>query len=114
MDLGDFRQDIQSKPACKKRQPSWRKASKEQKDDFKNVLDEKLGSIVIPTSVELCHDVKCCDPNHIEELDNFTMELLQTVQEVAENSLPIPIVSQKKQRKENKIPGWKEEVKPFK
>ena len=37
--------------------PSWKKASVDQKEDYKNLLDNKLGQLVIPVSSIQCQDV---------------------------------------------------------
>ena len=50
--------------------------------------------------------VKCRDM-----VDNFTLDLLETVQNVAEFNLPIP--SEEKKKLKKVTPGWSEAVKPF-
>ena len=101
------------KESCKKQQkPSWRKASQEERLDFKTLLEERLGQITIPQSVLECRDVKCREAHHISDLDMFAMSLLETLQEVAETSLPIPALNNGKSKRN--IPGWNHSVKPFK
>ena len=99
-------------PTRQKPRPSWRKASSEQKEEFKTILDEKLASIVLHDSVSSCMDMKCRDTKHKEELDTFTMNILSSVQEVAEMTLPVPVHG-KHSRAVHKVPGWREEVKPY-
>ena len=67
---------------------------------------------MVPPSLTTCRDVKCRDPAHIEELDNFTLDLLETMQEVAEESLPMP-GSGSGAKEQKVVPGWREAVKPF-
>ena len=40
-----------------KPKPSWRMASKEQKEQYKYLLDTRLSSIIVPTQVTECVDV---------------------------------------------------------
>ena len=90
---------------------------KEEKQNFKNLLEDRLNSLTIPQSVLECRDVKCRDTTHRVELDSFAMDLLETLQEIAETSLPMPAVgenSKAKGKSNGVIPGWKEAVKPFK
>ena len=47
--------------------PSWKRASEEEKQSFKNLLTDSLDMLTIPPSVLECKDVKCRDPSHIEE-----------------------------------------------
>ena len=97
--------------------PSWKRASQEEKQNFKNLLEDRLNSLTIPQSVLECRDVKCRDTTHRVELDSFAMDLLETLQEIAETSLPMPAVgenSKAKGQSNGVIPGWKEAVKPFK
>ena len=112
LDLEILKKEVAA-PAKQKPRPSWKKASVEQKEDYRNILDERLEEIFTPMSVTLCHDVSCRDPVHKEELDTFTLNLLSTVQEVAEMTLPVPVLGNVNKKKQN-VPGWREEVKPFK
>jgi hypothetical protein len=97
-----------------KPKPNWKKASHEQKDCFKIKLEEKLSQIRIPPSVTMCRNVQCKNEDHKEDLDIFTMEMLETVQGVAEDSLHMPAGGGSTSKKEKKhVPGWNEAVKPF-
>ena len=81
LDVEVLHQVVQAEPAQQKPRPAWKKASMEQKEDYKNLLDKKLSQLEAPISVTMCQNVKCQDPVHREELDNFTLNLLETVQE---------------------------------
>ena len=78
---------------------------------FKTALDEKMSSLLPPASVLSCMDVHCKEPSHKEDLDQFTLEVLETVQNVAEETLPTPPSGNS--QKKNIRPGWREEVKTF-
>ena len=96
-----------------KPRPSWKKASIEQKDKYKSTLEENLSSLKAPESVAKCSDVHCKDPSHKEDLDKYTLELLDIVQTVAEESLPVPSESKGCKGEKPIRPGWTQDVKPF-
>ena len=107
----EFRADQLSSTSAPNNQnpkPSWKKSNSEQKETYKMELENKLHSLIIPSSIILCRDVGCKDPVHREELDHFTLELLETVQSAAEENLAIPGNTPKKP-----VPGWRESVAPF-
>ena len=94
-----------------KPKPSWKKSSKEQHDNFQTELENKLMQVKAPLSVTTCEDICCKDESHRDDLNIFTVELLETLQEVAEENLAKSSPQSNKGRK--KVPGWKEDVKPF-
>ena len=107
----EFRADQLSSPSApikQKPKPSWKKSNSEQKENYKIELENKLQSLVIPPSIISCRNVGCKDPVHREELDHFTIELLETVQSAAEDNLVLPGNGPKKP-----VPGWRESVAPF-
>ena len=73
--------------------------------DCANLLDEKLGNLVTPKSITDCQDMKCRNPIHKEDLDNYTLNLLETLQEVVELTLPKPKAT-KTGVKKKVMPGW--------
>ena len=77
------------------------------------MLDERISSIQIPASLTSCKNVKCRDPEHIEELDIFTMDLLETLQDVAEESLPMSGSGGSSSGEKKSVAGWGEAVKPY-
>ena len=100
---------VQQKP-----KPSWKKSSHEQKDCYRVMLEERISQMIIPPSVTNCRNVQCRIKAHRDDLDIFTMELLETMQGVAEENLPMPASGGATSNKEKKhIPGWTEAVKPF-
>ena len=100
-------------PVQQKPKPSWSKAKSDEKANYKSLLEERIGNLIIPASLTSCRDVKCRDPVHIEELDTFTMDLLETMQDVAEQSLPMPSTGGSGSKEQQKtVPGWGEAVRP--
>ena len=106
---GEVHEQVQQKP-----KPSWKKSSHEQKDCYRVMLEERISQMIIPPSVTNCRNVQCRIKAHRDDLDIFTMELLETMQGVAEENLPMPASGGATSKKEKKhIPGWTEAVKPF-
>ena len=99
-----------SAPKAPKPRPSWKKASYDQKSDYKIHLAERLAGISTPDSALCCTDVHCKDPQHKEDLDQYRLEVLETVQAVAEEILPLPPSSNSRARSIR--PGWLDQVKP--
>ena len=50
----------------------------------------KISQFEVTNSVTYCVDINTKDPVHKEEIDRFWIELLKTVQEVAEGTLIVP------------------------
>ena len=96
-----------------KPRPSWKRATTEEKSNFKLMLEDNLSWLNVPESVISCKDVHCQNSSHREDLDHYTLELLEIVQNVAEDSLPIPTGRGGGGNKRSVIPGWNSEVKPY-
>ena len=77
----------------------------------KSFQAEQLMQVKAPLSVTTCEDICCKDEFHRDDLNIFSVELLETLQEVAEENLAKSSPQSNKGRK--KVPGWKEDVKPF-
>ena len=101
-----------SKPNPSKPRPSWKRATDQEKMEYKSLLEDRLARLSVPESVLTCRNVHCQDSNHKNDLDQFTLDVLETVQAVAEESLPVPASSVNSGRKFSR-PGWSEEVKPY-
>ena len=76
--------------------PSWKRASTEEKSKYCNELEEKLGVINIPASINECRDLQCKNNKHMEEADKLMEKVLHTVQEVAEGIFLVPKVRKRK------------------
>ena len=98
------------KPASPK--PSWSRATLEQRDDFRNHLEEALLEIEIPVSIQDCHDVHCDDPAHSEKADDFIADILLSIEKAAYGKLPVPAQPTLRKQKSSK-PGWQELVHPY-
>ena len=96
-------------PPCVK--PGWKRATREQKESFPATLNEKLASVSMPDDIKNCKDVKCKDIEHCDKADEFIQRVLESVEDAAKETLPIP--EQSSTSKSKVVPGWKSFVKPF-
>ena len=74
--------------------------------------DHCLRQLVVPHCIEHGHDVHCHGENHINNSDDFLMEMLWTIQSTAVTCLSSS--GTKDNRNKQQIACWCEEVQPFK
>ena len=116
--VGDI-QKINRESVIPPRKPAWTKASQENKEDYTNILHDKLSSIVPPDSLN-CQNPHCTNPQHRTERDSYVLDIMTAVIESSHESIPLsggkaPSVNPKQNCPiEKNVPGWKEEVAPFK
>ena len=84
-----IQQDV-TKPNEANPKPSWCRANAHECEWFRDCLEERLSSVLFPEKVAQFRDPKCDDETHRADLHLFSTEVLQTLQDVAEDSLPIP------------------------
>ena len=89
--------------------PNWNKATASDIYMFKETLLEGLASVNLPDAALCCRDIQCEDEQHIEQLDTFTFNLLSTMQNSVDSTIP----KTQNGRKSTKLPGWKEVMKPL-
>ena len=88
--------------------PSWSKASENQLTDFKNDLNENLSNIKIGNGL-LCKDVHCLSSQHRTQIDKFTFDILNCLEQATTANIPPVNVPHQKN-----IPGWKDLIQPYK
>ena len=93
--------------------PCWKRATDEQKANFKTMLDNKLQLIDIPLNLDFCHDVHCKDECHIDECGKCLVDVLDSIKLSAASCLPSPS-KRKSPTKKTTIFRWNEDVQPFK
>ena len=93
--------------------PSWKKASEDEKGFFRETLSSKLSKISIPDTVIECQNVQCNHADHRDTIDDYTEAVLEVIDDTAFDCLPVPS-DNNSDSKIRRIPGWNEEVKPFK
>ena len=87
----------------------WDKATEAAKSAYQAELAEKLDSIAIPACVN-CRDVHCTA--HVESLEDYTMEILESIENVARETLPIRGGGVTSNDGRKSTPVWSEFVKP--
>ena len=93
--------------------PSWKKASEDEKGFFRETLSSKLSKISIPDTVIECQNVQCNHADHRDTIDDYTEAVLEVINDTVFDCLPVPS-DNNSDSKIRRIPGWNEEVKPFK
>ena len=93
--------------------PSWKRATKEQKESFPAILNEQLAMCSVPEAIKSCRDLKCKDTDHCEKADVFICKVLKCVEDAAAEALPNPKPPSVNSSKTKIVPGWKNFVKPF-
>ena len=93
--------------------PSWKSSSTEQKDLFKSSLSEKLNNIIVPDCVNSCQNVHCKNIDHINDIDDYLFDILDSIDDQAIKSLKSS-GGNKTSKKNKAIPLWNQVVKPFK
>ena len=94
------------------RRVNWAKASEEAKEKYTKTLANKLNSVLEPDCVK-CLDLHC--QVHTEELEDYTMSVLEAVESAAKECLPSSGGGggECSSKRQHLIPGWSEHVKPF-
>ena len=94
-----------------KEKPCWKKADQNQRINYSAELEQRLSQLHIPSSLVECKDVHCRDSSHLEESDQFMTSILHHVETSAMETLPILKPPNNKTKKN--VPGWAENVRPF-
>ena len=95
--------------------PSWSKASEENVLDYENMLKQKLEELS-PPQVLQCTNPNCTNLTHSQHRDSFIMDILLAMVETSHTTLPLAggkRVGTKSRSGLKTIPGWTEEVEPF-
>ena len=88
----------------------WDKASELAKENFKDILSNKLNNLNLPNG-HSCNDVHCNSSDHFEDIETYTLQIMEAMEEAGLESLPSSC-SQGPQKRP-KISGWNEYVKPY-
>ena len=100
------------------KRPAWSKATADQKDAYKQNLEERL--VQLQHHAEQiqclgCQDMHCKDSSHSELRDGHMLDILTAIIETSHLTLPMYggcWVGEK--RPGVNVPGWTREVKPYK
>ena len=98
-----------------RRRPAWFKATERQKEEYKQLLEEKLGRLDKPPCLD-CRDPLCSEPGHSDSRDGFVLDMLGAVIEASIEALPKTggrgRVDSDNPASRGAIPGWNETVEP--
>ena len=114
LDLGNLpvRSNVKYKIPIK---PSWSKSLSEDKQNYSNTLKSRLESLKIP-EVLVCSNPHCVEPCHSEQRESFMLDILLAIVETSFTTLPLGggrKVGGKGKGGCQAIPGWNEEVQPY-
>ena len=95
------------------RRPAWYKATQEHKEQYTDILEEKLSGLTPPANLG-CRNANCQDAEHTRERDSYVLDIMGAVMEASYECIPLSTPHKPDKRKGNTIPGWKENVEPVK
>ena len=95
-----------NKHISKKCSPAWERASFLDKEKYKEIVEEKLGGIVIPTDAMVCNNVFCTE--HLDQINTFHNDITNVL--VCASAECIPSSSS---RFRKAVPGWNEYVENY-
>ena len=87
--------------------PSWKKASTIKQKAFTDLISKNLNKITVPQECN-CNNVHCRDIDHIEYIDEYVLNILDTV-EMSSKEYLVKKDNGKKGHKKT-IPGWNEYI----
>ena len=97
------------------RRPCWSKATPADTDLYTADLQSRLIDKTLPDSI-WCADPHCHDPHHTADRDKFVVDLLDSLVQSCYTTLPLyggKWVGGKKARQGMNVPGWLENVEPY-
>lgn len=97
-----------------KRRPAWYKANEDNKQEYTELLSDKLSQIDTPGSLK-CVDVHCDHHGHSGERDKFVLDILCNMIETSYECIPLSTKTKVKKpgQMTPRLPGWKRTVKPL-
>ena len=108
---------IHRRPKVSNIRPAWYKADAYAIDQYTEKLYFKLDNLYVPDSL-YCNDIKCSNHTHSEDRDKFIIDVMSCVIESSHECIPMSNVKHGNIKPncpiEKCIPGWRDEVRPFK
>ena len=87
---------------------NWKCVTPHQKNALNKIIEERLLKIHIHNCITECRNVHCRNKDHVEAIDLHMCTLLGCINDSVKDCLP-----QTGGRNKKSIPGWNDEVKPF-
>jgi hypothetical protein len=85
------------------------KASTRNFTEYKQMLQDKLNSMLPPSESLTCQDLTCCNEQHVAQLNNYSNQIIQACLESAANAIPSTTLINNCTKT---LPGWNEHVLP--
>ena len=101
--------DLSVEKAAVSKRIFWDKANSDAKENYKAVLSEKLSLLNKPECLN-CGDFHCS--RHSDDIDHYTLEVMEAIEESAKECLPVSGCSSKSKNK-SVVAGWSDHVKPY-
>ena len=100
--------------AARPRRPAWYKAGEQQQEEYRCDLARRLGEVRVPACLE-CTDLLCGEEEHSAARDGLVLDIMGAVIEASHATIPMVGGRQGAARRDcGSMPGWREEVAPFK
>ena len=87
---------------------NWKSVTLHQKNSLNKNIEERLLQIHIPNCITEYRNVHWCNKDHVEAIDLHMCTFLGCINDNVKDCLP-----QTSGRNKKSIPGWNDEVKPF-
>ena len=111
--LGEMeRQEVPEQPPPR-RMPAWDRATTEELEEYRSVLEVRLQTIQCPASMSRCTNISCQVQSHSEVRDKLVLDILLAMVEVSYTTLPMTGRVGGKKGKKKVLPGWSAEVEPY-
>ena len=88
---------------------SWVKATNDDLLGYKNILNQELHNINLPTDTLLCNNLNCSNPLHFQQINAYAVALTDACLSAAETSIPLTC----HRKNSGRIAGWSENVQPL-
>ena len=79
--------DLTLEPNVQQSRSSWSKASETARIEFKDSLAEKLSKLQLPSCIA-CSNVNCQAQNHVDEMEEYTLNIMEAMESAGKDSLP--------------------------
>ena len=109
LDIGDI--DTSEEKVNVPKHVDWSAATEEAKAEYEVRLTEQLDHLAVPACVQ-CTDVHCSSHEHALDMEQYTMDILEAIETVSEDTLPVRGGSCKS-RYIKSTAGWSEYVQPY-
>jgi hypothetical protein len=106
---------IVKRDPVRKPKQNWSRATDRDIVKYKSTLNEKLNAISIPSSINQCKDIHCCNIDHHVEIENYIIDIIECIESSSQVAIPYRNQKHKNNTSHRKsVPGWNDIVQPYK